>query len=82
MKNQHNVKKLIAIIFTAFSLGACGAGEKQNQSNDSSKESVEQSDTELRQQIKERLSLPGINALSNGVLLGDTVASLLKKEAA
>lgn len=34
------------------------------------------------QQIKERLSLPGINALSNGVLLGDTLANLLKKAAA
>lgn len=34
------------------------------------------------QQIAERLSLPGVNALSNGVALGDTVADLLKKAAA
>jgi hypothetical protein len=33
------------------------------------------------QQIDERLSLPAINALSNGVALGDMVAALLKKEA-
>jgi hypothetical protein len=31
------------------------------------------------QQIAERLSLPGINALSNGVALGDKVAGLLRK---
>lgn len=31
-------------------------------------------------QIAERLSLSGINALSNGVLLGDTIAALLKSE--
>jgi hypothetical protein len=34
------------------------------------------------QQIAERLSLPGINALSNGVALGDMIATLLKLEAA
>jgi hypothetical protein len=34
------------------------------------------------QQISERLSLPGINALSNGVALGDMIATLLKLEAA
>lgn len=34
------------------------------------------------QQIRERLSLPGINALSNGVRLGDTIAGLLGKVAA
>ncbi len=33
------------------------------------------------QQIAERLSLPAINALSNGVALGDMVAELLGKEA-
>ena len=33
------------------------------------------------EQIKERLSLPAINALSNGVGLGDKIASLLGKEA-
>lgn len=33
------------------------------------------------QQIAERMSLPGINALSNGVALGDTVAELLGKAA-
>ena len=33
------------------------------------------------QQIGERLSLPAINALSNGVALGDKVAALLQKEA-
>jgi len=33
------------------------------------------------QQIDERLSLPAINALSNGVALGDKVAALLKEEA-
>lgn len=33
------------------------------------------------QQIAERLSLPAINALSNGVALGDMVAALLGKEA-
>jgi hypothetical protein len=33
------------------------------------------------QQIAERTSLPGINALSNGVVLGDKVAGLLKKAA-
>ncbi|MDH5621701.1 MAG: hypothetical protein OEY74_06445 [Gammaproteobacteria bacterium] len=33
------------------------------------------------QQIAERLSLPGINALSNGVALGDKVAGLLQKAA-
>jgi hypothetical protein len=31
-------------------------------------------------QIAERLSLPGINALSNGVALGDSIAALLKGE--
>ena len=31
-------------------------------------------------QIAERLSLPGINALSNGVALGDAVASVLQGE--
>jgi hypothetical protein len=30
-------------------------------------------------QIAERLSLPGINALTNGVTLGDTIAKLLKE---
>ena len=34
------------------------------------------------QQIAERTSLPGINALSNGVALGDTIAALLRKVAA
>jgi hypothetical protein len=34
------------------------------------------------QQIAERLSLPGINALSNGVALGDKVASLLQEDVA
>jgi hypothetical protein len=34
------------------------------------------------QQIDERLALPAINALSNGVALGDLVANLLAKEAA
>ncbi len=34
------------------------------------------------QQIAERTSLPGINALSNGVALGDTIAALLGKVAA
>ena len=34
------------------------------------------------QQIAERISLPAINALSNGVELGDKVASLLKKVSA
>ena len=34
------------------------------------------------QQIAERLSLPGINALSNDVALGDKVASLLQKDVA
>ncbi len=34
------------------------------------------------QQIAERTSLPGINALSNGVALGDTIAQLLGKVAA
>ncbi|MCP4301197.1 MAG: molybdopterin-guanine dinucleotide biosynthesis protein B [Gammaproteobacteria bacterium] len=34
------------------------------------------------QQIDERLSLPAINALSNGVALGDMVAGLLAKEMA
>lgn len=34
------------------------------------------------QQIDERLSLPAINALSNGVALGDMMATLLSKEAA
>ncbi len=34
------------------------------------------------QQIAERLSLPGINALSSGVALGDKVMSLLKVEVA
>ena len=34
------------------------------------------------QQIDERLSLPAINALSNGVALGDHIAALLAKEAA
>lgn len=34
------------------------------------------------QQIAERLSLPGINALSSGVVLGDKIANLLGKEAA
>jgi hypothetical protein len=33
------------------------------------------------QQIAERVSLPAINALSNGVALGDKVAELLRKEA-
>ena len=33
------------------------------------------------QQIAERTSLPGINALSNGVALGDTIAQLLGKVA-
>jgi CheY-like chemotaxis protein len=33
------------------------------------------------QQIAERTSLPGINALSNGVALGDKVAGLLQKAA-
>jgi len=33
------------------------------------------------QQIDERLSLPAINALSNGVALGDHIAALLAKEA-
>jgi hypothetical protein len=32
------------------------------------------------QQIDERTSLPAINALSNGVALGDKIADLLKKE--
>ena len=31
-------------------------------------------------QIAERLSLKGINALSNGVALGDTIATILGKE--
>lgn len=34
------------------------------------------------QQIAVQLSLPGINALSNGVVLGDTIATLLKLETA
>jgi hypothetical protein len=34
------------------------------------------------QQIDERTSLPGINALVNPVALGDKVAELLKKEPA
>jgi len=34
------------------------------------------------QQIDERLSLPAINALSNGVALGDMMATLLSKDAA
>jgi hypothetical protein len=34
------------------------------------------------QQIADRLSLPAINALSNGVALGDKVAELLREEAA
>jgi len=34
------------------------------------------------QQIAERMSLPGINALSNGVALGDMVAGLLGKAVA
>jgi len=34
------------------------------------------------QQIAQRISLPGINALSNGVALGDMIAELLGKEAA
>ena len=34
------------------------------------------------QQIARRISLPGINALSNGVALGDMIAELLGKEAA
>ncbi|MCG8370989.1 MAG: hypothetical protein MJA32_10810 [Proteobacteria bacterium] len=34
------------------------------------------------QQIDERTSLPAINALSNGVALGDKVAALLKRESA
>jgi hypothetical protein len=34
------------------------------------------------QQIAERTSLPAINALSNGVALGDMIAALLGKEAA
>jgi hypothetical protein len=34
------------------------------------------------QQIDERVSLPAINALSNGVALGDHIAALLAKEAA
>jgi hypothetical protein len=34
------------------------------------------------QQIAERLALPGINALSSGVALGDKVAALLKEDAA
>ncbi|NCF14029.1 MAG: hypothetical protein GWP62_01885 [Gammaproteobacteria bacterium] len=34
------------------------------------------------QQIDERTSLPAINALSNGVALGDMIADLLKKETA
>jgi len=33
------------------------------------------------QQIAERISLPAINALSNGVTLGDKIAALLDKEA-
>jgi hypothetical protein len=33
------------------------------------------------QQIDERLSLPAVNALSNGVALGDSIAALLAKEA-
>ena len=33
------------------------------------------------QQIAERISLPAINALSNGVALGDKIAALLDKEA-
>ena len=33
------------------------------------------------QQIAERMSLPGINALSNGVALGDMVADMLGKAA-
>ena len=34
-------------------------------------------------QIRERLELPAINALSNGVVLGDHVAAMLKdREAA
>jgi hypothetical protein len=32
------------------------------------------------QQIDERLALPAINALSNGVALGDLIADLLDKE--
>ena len=34
------------------------------------------------QQIAERLSLPGINALSSGVVLGDKIADLLGRDAA
>jgi hypothetical protein len=34
------------------------------------------------QQIDERLSLPAINALSNGVALGDSIAALLREDAA
>ena len=34
------------------------------------------------QQIAERMALPAINALSNGVALGDKIAALLGKEAA
>jgi hypothetical protein len=34
------------------------------------------------QQIAERLSLPGINALSSGVVLGDKIANLLGKDTA
>ena len=34
------------------------------------------------QQIDERTSLPAINALINGVALGDMIAGLLEKEAA
>ena len=33
------------------------------------------------QQINERCDLPAVNALSNGVALGDMIAGLLKKEA-
>jgi len=32
------------------------------------------------QQINERCDLPAVNALSNGVALGDMVADLLQKE--
>ena len=33
-------------------------------------------------QIRERLELQGINALSNGVALGDTIAATLREKAA
>ena len=32
------------------------------------------------QQVDERLSLPAINALSNGVALGDKIAGLLREQ--